>query len=314
MGSSQKVRLLTPLLFLACSRGGEGAAPAASAEPTVSASSAPMASSAPRRARPPRGELPAPCGELECTRFASVSDAFAVILAEHPEVLAVGETHAQAAAPNTASATQRFTTELLPNLATTATALVLELWVADPRCDKKKVAAVAKQQADVTRTQAASDQNEFVTLGKTAEKLGVATAVLRPECAEYDRIAQAGQNDVATMLEMIARVTARDVERAWRKPPKGRKPLVIAYGGAMHNDLAPRPGRESWSFGPALAKLTSDHYIEVDLIVPEYIKDSETWRALPWYTHYDPVTLGDSVVLFKPAPRSYAVIFAETPR
>ena len=63
--------------------------------------------------------------------------------------------------------------------------------------------------------------------------------------------------------------------------PDERSPdrLVVAYGGAMHNDLLPREGRADFSFGPSLAEATGGQYVELDLVIPEQIKDTDAWRA-----------------------------------
>jgi hypothetical protein len=49
--------------------------------------------------------------------------------------------------------------------------------------------------------------------------------------------------------------------------------------------------------------------VELDIIVREYIKDNDSWRALPWYAHFDREKHRDKVVLFRPAPGSYVMIF-----
>jgi hypothetical protein len=54
---------------------------------------------------------------------------------------------------------------------------------------------------------------------------------------------------------------------------------------------------------------TNGRYVALDLIVPEFIKDNDTWRSLPWYAHYDRARLGDHVTLFEVAPRSYVLVF-----
>ena len=81
----------------------------------------------------------------------------------------------------------------------------------------------------------------------------------------------------------------------------------------MHNDLAPKEGREKFSFGPSLDKHIAGSYVELDLIVPEYIKDNDTWRSLPWFSHYDAGKMGDRVTLFKTGPKSYTLIFPSPP-
>jgi hypothetical protein len=228
------------------------------------------------------------------------------VLETEPRVLAVGESHAQKGAEGIPSATRRFTEQLLPALAGRASDLIVEIWVADPRCNKQQVAKVEQQQRPVTQGQAAENQNEFVALGHEAKRLGVQPHLLRPSCEEYDRIVRAGPDAIDAMLEMIARLTAAKAKDLLAAAA-GR--VVVAYGGALHNDLAPQPGRERWSFGPDLHAHTAGKYVELDIIVREFIKDTESWRALPWYAHFDRDKHPDKAVLFNPAPGSYVLIF-----
>src|SRR5207244_3639030 len=83
----------------------------------------------------------------------------------------------------------------------------------------------------------------------------------------------------------------------------------VAHGGGMHNDVTPRAGRETWSFGARIASATSNRYVELDLIVPEAIKDTDAWRSQPWYAAYDPKAQapGETLLVFV-APGSYALV------
>jgi hypothetical protein len=250
------------------------------------------------------------CGELACLRFATPEQAFEKVLSTDPRVLAVGETHAQKdLPPGVTSSTKRFTERLLPVLARRgASDLVVELWLGNASC-KREVKEVAKRQEPVTTTQAATDQNEFIALGDAAKKLGVAPHALVPSCDEYARILDAGSGDIDAMLTMIARLTGDDLEKLTAAHAQDGK-LVVAYGGAMHNDLAPRAGFEAWTFGPRLAKATGNRYVELDLVVPEAVKDTDAWRSLPWFKSYDPKMQGpgETLLLFV-APGSYVLVF-----
>jgi hypothetical protein len=240
-----------------------------------------------------------------CEVMPSPLAAWNKVLEASPLVLAIGETHAQKDVPGVASATKRFTDDLLPTLEGRATDLVLELWVANGACGKqeKKVAA---QQKDVTVTQAETNQNEFVTLGNAANARKIKPHVLVPPCDEYARILDAGGGDVDAMLSMIARLTEQKVEGLL---PKAQGKMIVTYGGAMHNDATPREGREAWSFGPQAIKASGGRYVELDLIVPELVKDTDAWRAQPWYARYDAQAHHGETLLFTTGPRSYAIIF-----
>jgi hypothetical protein len=269
--------------------------------PSVSASVA-AAVTAPVAAAPPFRD----CGELGCKAFPSASAAFDYVLSEKPRVLAVGEAHAQGDAAQSDSSTKRFMDALLPRLAPRATDLVIELWLANGSCGKVEQ-KVRKQQSAVTAPQAATNQNEFLELGHRAKALGIMPHALVPSCEQYQKIAGAGAADIEEMLAMIKGVTLHDVQDLLAKRAPDR--LVVAYGGAMHNDLTPRQDREDFSFGPELSRATGGQYVELDLVIPEQIKDTEAWRALPWYAHYSREKAGTDAYLYSWAPHAYALFF-----
>ncbi len=286
--------------------------PSAAPAPAASATSpaAPAASAAPGATGV--GPLGERCGALECGRFATPEAAFEAVLAERPLVLAIGETHAQAGTEGIPSSTARFTSALLPLLGGRASDLVLELWVADGSCGQRET-RVAEVQKPVTEPQRETNQNEFVLLGQRASELGVRPHVLRPSCADYDRVVAAGADGVTEMLALIARETEALIAATLRRNrEQGIERVVVAYGGAMHNDLVPREGREAYSFGPSVSAHTGDRYVELDLIVPEFIGDSAAWRSLPWYAHFDPRAHPEQVTLLRVRPRSYVLVFART--
>ncbi len=229
---------------------------------------------------------------------------------DRPRVLGVGETHAQRGAPNVHSATRRFGEELLPVLAGSATDLVIELLTPDPKCKKEQTDAVVERTKPITESQASTNQNEFVALGFAAKKLGIAPRALAPSCDEYQSVLDAGQSDVLRFLALIADVTVRDVsELLDQRPPTA---TIVAYGGALHNDAAPRPGRESMSYAPRLLERTSGGYVEVDLIVPEFVRDEEPWRSLSWYDAFDRTLARRETSLIVLSPTSYVLVFPHT--
>jgi hypothetical protein len=243
---------------------------------------------------------------MACKAFPTAAAAFDFVLEDQPRVLAIGEAHAQSDGPGTASSTRRFMDGLLPRLAPRASDLVIELWLANGSCGKVEQ-KVAQQQTEVTAPQAATNQNEFVELGHKAKAAGIMPHALVPTCEQYQKIANAGAADIEQMLVMLKSVTARDVTQLLAKRAPER--LVVAYGGAMHNDLVPREGRADFSFGPELAKASGDRYVELDLVIPEQIKDTEAWRSLPWYPHYSKTSASTEAFLFSWAPHAYALIF-----
>jgi hypothetical protein len=255
------------------------------------------------------------CGQLDCWRFDTADQAFAYVLETSPAILAIGESHARRGMEKIPSTTKRFTEQLLPKLPARTTDLILELWMADGACGKQEQ-VVAKQQKQVTKNQAKSNTNEFVVLGHAAKARGMIPHVLRPSCDEYKHIAGAGPDAPLEMLTMITRLTARKAKQLMehRRNPKVGKPpfadpLLVAYGGGMHNDLRPQANREKWSFGPELHQAVDGRYVELDLIVPEFIRSEPPWTALPWYDHFDQKAAPDKTTLLRQSPGSYVLIF-----
>lgn len=260
----------------------------------------------PDRGAPAPGD--SPCIDLPCETFARPEDALATLLARSPRVMAFGEAHAQKDGPGGPSTTKRFTDTLLPLFKGKATDLVLELWVANGSCGKKTEQKVAQQQKAVAAPQAAQNQNEFVALGAAAKAVGIRPHVLTPPCEDYLRILDAGGGDVDQMLTMIARLTASDIGK-FIDNTAGQSSLLIAYGGALHNDVVPKQGRESWSFGAELTQKLGEKYMAIDLVVPETIRDTDAWKALPWHGKFLRERQGDRAVLMTVGPSSYVIFF-----
>lgn len=223
--------------------------------------------------------------------------------------MAIGEAHAQAGVSGIHSSTRRFAEQLLPLLAGKAKHLVIELLVAN--CKAKTVERVTQTQKPVTEPQAKSNQNEFLTLGKYAQQLGIEPQALTPSCAEYDSVAAAGEDGVARLLTLVAQRTESAVQALLAEPDASGEP-ILTYGGALHNDLSPAPGQESWSFGPQLAVASHGRYVELDLIVPEFVKDTEVWRKMPWFRAFDREHLTHETLLYRPGASSYVLIFPKT--
>lgn len=219
---------------------------------------------------------------LSCFEFASASDAFRWILGYDPAIVAIGEAHAQKGTEEVASATKRFTDAMLPALEGRASDLLVEAWAGDPKC-QKEVKQVASAQAPVRQAQAESNPNEYVALGTRAKAIGIQPHLLRPSCDDYAGLADAGAEVISASLDLIKRLTQADVTALYKRNVTGDGKLVVTYGGAMHNDLSPSEKLEGYSFGPELFTLSQGRYVELDLIPPEFVKDTDVWQKLPWF-------------------------------
>lgn len=314
------------LLSGACSRpppsGDPGSARMEDAAPLPAPSSA-----VPPPAGASFGALPAsaaPCAAgvaLPCTRV-SAKEALELILAKEPWAIGVGEAHAQRGTESIASSTKRFTETLLPVVAPRASDVVVELWAPDPKC-MKQVKVVASAQKVVTEPQAATNQNEYVTLGTKAKEAGMTPWLLRPTCDDFANLADAGA-DVGAMLSLVKRLThdkmlqLLDRNRALAEDagtPKRR--IVLAYGGALHNDLDPPASTKEWSFGPDLDRITNHRYIELDLIVPEFVQATPVWEKLPWFASFQKERAAGgrpagAATLFALGERSFVLVFPDS--
>ncbi|MCA9647576.1 MAG: hypothetical protein H6718_31600 [Polyangiaceae bacterium] len=248
---------------------------------------------------------------MRCLEFKDAKAAFEVLLERQPRVLAVGEAHAQKGSEGVESGAARFKDQLLPTLKGKASDLLLELWFPDPKCRKETVAQVKKQQEVVTKKQAATNKNEYVELGNAAKALGITPRSLHPSCEELEAITKAGAGDIGLMLETVAKNTLHDVEVLLKRQAEAKQEkIILAYGGALHNDPYPKVGTETWSFGATLKAKT--RYLALDVIVPEYIKPTPAWQGMPWYAAYTQLSAkrGDhGALVFEARPGEFVLIF-----
>lgn len=264
---------------------------------------------------PARGfDVPLDCANLRCFAFENDQAALVQLVErDRPRVIGFGEAHAPKGFSGR-STVARFRTDLLPGLAPRTQALYVELLAPAQGCTKARE-ATRREATAVTSGQAENNQAEYLSLGQAARAMGILPDVLRAGCADLEAIADAGELGVVTMMETIARLTANAVQdrlstRGSTGGGDGRQ-LVLAYGGALHNDLVPRVGREHWSYGPTLDAATQGAYVEVDLVVPELIRSTDSWRQLAWYEAVQSTSgRGHQTWLIEVGPRSYALVFS----
>jgi hypothetical protein len=252
------------------------------------------------------------CGPLACRLFGSPEDAFAAALASvdgAPLVLAVGEAHAPKGKESIENAAHRFTRELLPTLAGRASDLLVELMMPPTGC-KAKTADVRQKQRVVTEQQAPTNQGEYVAMGDAARKLGIVPDLLRPSCDDLDAVSKAGSDAVPKSLEMIARLATTQAKGMLARNLRANDArMIVLYGGALHNEPSPPDERKPWSFGPTLAEGAHGRYVAVELFVPEYIEDTESWRAFEWYPYFDPTAHPERTTLYRTSTGTFVLIF-----
>jgi hypothetical protein len=277
---------------------------------------APLASGLRALATPPGASTCTVANGPVCFRFSTPDDAFRWVLTHDPQILAIGEAHAQRGTEDISSATKRFTDALLPIVSARASDVVVELWAPDPKC-MTEVKQVASAQKPVTEVQAKTNQNEYVTLGTKAKASGVTPWLLRPTCDDFSMLADAGADAVGEMLGLVKRLTQAKVTQLYDRNARtdaGAHPkMVVAYGGALHNDLAPPDATKAYSFGPELDRHSGGRYVELDLIVPEFVKATPVWEKLPWYASFEADrTSGrprEHTTLYVMSERSFVLVF-----
>jgi hypothetical protein len=194
--------------------------------------------------------------------------------------------------------------------------LVVELLMPPAGC-VDAAADVREKQALATSQQAPSNPSEYVAMGERARALGIVPDMLRPSCADLDGVGDAGEAAIEASLALIARLSSAQAQRLVARDERSdgdRGKMVVLYGGLLHNDLDPAPDRRAWSYAPALDAVTHGRFVALDLIVPEFITDDPSWRALPWFGHYDRARLGAKATLFEVASRSFVLVFPEAAR
>jgi hypothetical protein len=238
--------------------------------------------------------------------YPSAAVAIQALLAGKPRAVGFGEYHQQKKTAKIPSALKRFTKEIVPVLATAgATDLVAETWLATGSCGEVERKAVA--QVDKTTKRPATTENEVVTLLKQAKGAGLQPRILQVACKDYQAMFAGGQVDYDRLLRLTRDQLEIQINTALKRP--GSR-IVVSYGGAMHNDRHPSTDLEPYSFGPAIAKAVDEHYLEIDLYVPEYIEKDASIQRETWYKQYRAAYRPKRVFVIERGPGSYALIFA----
>lgn len=262
----------------------------------------------------PDGGAPSPCGAAPCTVLPSAKAALDQVLAGRPDIVAVGEYHELEGGPKVKSATRRFTEELLPALKGKATSIVVETWMLSGRCGKVEK-QVAKEVQKTTR-RPESTEDEVTTLLGRAYDLGMKNHLLVVGCDEYRAMLDdQGELDADQSLKLVRRKIEEKAE-ALRESGEGGVDggVLLLYGGALHNDLQPAEGMEAYSFGPDLQRETGGRYVELDLLVPEYVEQDEDLLKEPWFPAVMKLTKAGKTVLVNPHAAVFLLFYPRTKR
>jgi hypothetical protein len=261
----------------------------------------------PATARGPASEAPQASA---IQRFDSPAAALGHLLKTRPRVVAFGEYHEIEGAPKVPSALHRFTGQLLPVLAPQASDLIVETFVPEGRCGKTEEAVVR----DVERTtqRPATTESELVTLLKSAKAAGMGPHILSVSCADYEAVeGEDDEVDYEKLLRLIKTHLQRKITEVFGLRARDHR-IIAVYGGALHNDLYPRPLLQSFTFGAEIRRLTGGRYLEVDLYVPEYIERDEALVREWWYPLSQRKARPGDTLLVRRGAGSYIILLPRT--
>jgi hypothetical protein len=256
-----------------------------------------------------RPAAPIPAADVpRAVKAASPQAAIAPLLPDPGGVIAFGELHQTRATAKVKSSLARFTDEILPAIAPHASHLIVETWITRGTCGEEEK-HVTEEVARTTE-RPVETESEIMKLLRRAKELGVAPHVLDVGCDEYKVLAGAGGGvDYDKLLTITNTHLQRAIGQGLLLPRAPGRPLVIVYGGALHNDLFPDPALARYTFGRAVHAATRGAYREIDLYVPEMIDATPALKTEPWYQAWQRAGAGASDVLIARNPRSSIVVF-----
>jgi len=240
------------------------------------------------------------------TSFDTPAAALESLLGKKPRVIAFGEFHEIKGAAKVPSSVFRFREQLLASLRASSSDLIVETWVTDGKCGKTEETAVAKVEESTKRPE--STEDEIVTLMKAAKAGGVQPHVLTVTCKQYEDIGgNGGEIDYVKLLDTVTTVLRSKIHEVL-KLRSGASKTILVYGGAIHNDVYPKKELAEFSFAKDIEKATRQHYLEVDLYVPEYIENDKDLTAEAWYKPYRALP-ADKATLVRRGPNSFILVF-----
>lgn len=253
---------------------------------------------------PPKKALP------KHTEYATLDAAIAAVIPADARVVGFGELHARVDRASVPSALLAFT-KSLPSFAPKVSDLVVETWIVDPKCGKEAVATTKKIETEVKRPVAT--KTEVAKLADAAKAAGVQPHAMTLSCKDYDTLApKGGDADPVAMLTLTTKELQRVASSAVVHRNKTNDPRrwVAVYGGALHNDRFPDKSVAEWSYAAAIDSLTINHFVEIDLIVPEFAEPDPASQKAPWFPLIAQAT---KYRVWKRGERSFVIVLPRSP-
>jgi hypothetical protein len=239
--------------------------------------------------------------------YADLGAALTAIIPADARVIGFGELHNRTDRAQVTSTLAHFTNEALPSLKDKLSDLIIETWITDPHCGSAAQVATSKVTTTMKRPEAT--KSDIALLAEAAKAAKIQPHAMRITCDDYARIAPPGKEiDVAAMLDLTTRELGRIATEAvlHRDKEPDHRPWIALYGGALHNDRFPDKGVEQWSYAAKVDELTHDHFVEVDIVVPELAEGDAQMQKQPWYPLV--TKANKSVQVYTRGERSFVVI------
>jgi hypothetical protein len=215
--------------------------------------------------------------------YPDLAAALLAIIPADARVVGIGELHARTDRAAVTSSLTAFT-RALPAIGDRISDLVLETWITAPACGAAAVQATARVESTVKRPEAT--KSEISDLATAARAAGIQSHAMTLTCADYAAIAPPDHEiDAAQLLTVttreLTRIATSAVRHRDREPT--HRPWIAVYGGALHNDRFPDDAVAEWSYAAEIDRVTGDHFVEIDIIVPALAAADPTAPRQPWF-------------------------------
>ena len=246
---------------------------------------------------------------ISATNYPDLGAALAAIIPADARVVGFGELHQRTDRAQVKSSLAHFTAEGLPAIAPKLSDLIIETWIVDPKCGQQAKTATAKVEATVKRPQ--ETKSEIAQLADAARAAKIQPHAMTLKCDDYEKVApQTGDVKPDLMLGLITAELGRIADEAvvHRDRDPNSRPWIALYGGMLHNDRFPAAGVEQWSYAARVDKTTKDHFVEIDLIVPELAEAEKAVQNEPWFALVKKASASSQVQVYKRGERSFVVV------
>lgn len=239
-------------------------------------------------------------------RFADAGAAASAIISRtDPLIVGFGEHHATHETAPVASSLSRFGDQVLPVIAAGSASLVVESYVQESGCGK--VASETARHVETTLQRPVETENHIMRVLRLSKAAGVQGYILDAmTCDDLADLKASGEVDYSKLLGLVTARLGDRIQQVYEK--YGGEKRVLVYGGSLHNEVTPQKALAEYSYVPRVSKLAGGRYLEIDYLVPEFIRDDEFLPEQPWYATAMAEANPETVLVFERAPNSYVIV------